>query len=921
MSMTERSEGTARTMDPRAWHLWGKADPKRKDLGPPWHPALCHLLDVVACAELLLTELHPGRLADLAAALGLQEQDALAWVLFAVALHDLGKLTPPFQAKVRERADALRALGLDVPEAGEPHGALSAVLVSSELERYGCPRRLARSVGAAVGAHHGDFARTEHLLDLEEDPGRNGGRSPLWAALRGEVVAGLAEHTGVVRAAAPTSPTPTARRHALAADLAGLTTVADWIGSNAEVFGYVDPPTSIRAYAPIAAERARLALDAAGFRRPPRPAARSFEALFGRTPWPLHDAVARVIDEARPGSLVIVEAPMGEGKTEAALLLYDALAGRGAEGLYFALPTQATANQILGRIERYLARSFPGERHGLHLVHGGAGLSDRYEALKERAFAARAIDGVARTEGDQSPVADAWFARSKRALLAPLAVGTVDQALLAVLRSKHHFLRLHGLARKVFVVDEVHAYDTFTSEILARLCAWLRSLGATVVLLSATLASPQRARLLEAFGVESAPAAAPYPRITLAADGTARVEPFAARRPPFDVLLEWKDEAELPRAVAEAVRDGGCVAWIVNTVARAQAIHLALVELRRTGVLSGDVELSLLHARFPFAARQQRERAAEDAFGPPERGTRRPRAAILVGTQVLEQSLDLDFDLMVTDLAPVDLVLQRAGRLHRHARAERPRGLDARRLWIARPAEVDAPAGPSFGPSVRVYDESVLLRSWLELSRRPSVTLPTDIESLVEAVYAPRGDAALPAAIGRRLADLDAVRENEARGDAQNAGRRELPPPDEANPFGDFACRFDEEDPRIHAELRAITRLGDETVTVVPVIEAGGRLVLASDPSHAVDVDADELPHADVLAIARQTLSIGSRAVVRALVREDPPRCFQRAGHLRHHRLLRLDDRHVAAVGGTTLRLDPELGLVIGDLAPLAEPT
>jgi CRISPR-associated endonuclease/helicase Cas3 len=618
----------------------------------------------------------------------------------------------------------------------------------------------------------------------------------------------------------------------------------------------------------------------------------------------------------------VVEAPMGEGKTEAALLLFDALAARGAEGLYFALPTQATANQILGRVEAYLARSFPGEVHGLHLVHGGAGISGRYETLKDRAFSVRSVGDAARTAGDEGPIADAWFARSKRALLAPIAVGTVDQALLGVLRSKHHFLRLHGLARKVFVVDEVHAYDTFTAEILARLCVWLRSLGATVVLLSATLSSPQRNRLLEAYGVEQAPERPSYPRVTVAADGRVRSETFAARRPSVDVAIEWRSEAELPRAVVEAVREGGCVAWIVNTVARAQATYVALVELRRHGVLPPDVELSLLHARLPFATRLERERLAEEAFGPPAPKVKRPRAAILVGTQVLEQSLDLDFDLVVTDLAPVDLVFQRAGRLQRHDRAPRPALFEGRRcLWIARPERADAPDGPSFGTSARVYDEAVLLRSWLELSSRDRVTLPGDIEPLVEAVYAPLSDTAMIEAMASRLRTLDDARDNEARSDAANAARRELPAPDETNPFADFACRYDDEDPRVHGELRALTRLGEPAVTVVPVIEVAGRLVLASDPAQPVEVDAEELPFPAVRAIALQTLSISRRGVVAALLRDESPRCFQRCGHLRHHRLLRLDEAGEAAVGGARLRLDRELGLVIGDLPSLVQPT
>lgn len=383
----------------------------------------------------------------------------------------------------------------------------SALATANELSRLGCARPLARSLAAAVGAHHGDFATTEQLLCIEDDPGGTLGRQALWAELRQRIVAALVEVIcdGTL-AACPTLPSHRAQRHALTVDLAGLTTVADWLGSNVEFFPYVHPPRSAQQYWLQAQNQAHAALREVGFRAPPTPPARSFQQLFGRSPWPLHAAVEGIGKELLPGTLVIVEAPTGEGKTEAALSIYDMLASRAAQGLYFALPTQATANQVLGRVERYLKSSFQSETHGLHLVHGGAGLSTQYEKLKARAFRTRSVGGRASSVDEQGPVADAWFARSKRALLAPLGVGTVDQALMGVLRCRHHFLRLHGLTLKVFVVDEVHAYETFTAELLARLCCWLRSLGTVVVLLSATLSSPQRSRLLNAYGLTSPPA-------------------------------------------------------------------------------------------------------------------------------------------------------------------------------------------------------------------------------------------------------------------------------------------------------------------------------------------------------------------------------------------------------------------------------
>ncbi|MGK4007543.1 CRISPR-associated endonuclease Cas3'' [Sorangium sp. So ce1036] len=422
------------SLDTRVWQLWGKADPARaREGGPDWHPLLCHVLDVVACAERLLLHVRPDRLDALAASLTLPRDAALPWILFFVALHDLGKATPPFQKKVPSRTAALQDMKLDFPARDEPHGTLSAVLVRRALTDRGVPKGLARWIARAVGAHHGEFTPLEALnrlgLPTGVLPSGYAGNAPLWDLLRAQLVQALEAACGLDPSTPrPALPSDLTARHAFVADLAGLTTVADWLGSNAEVFTYVEPPASPADYRTLARKRAACAVDGAGWRRPPQPPARTFRDLFDKAPWPLHEAVEALLPSLDGPSLVLVEAPMGEGKTEAALTIFDNLAARGATGLYFALPTQATSNQIFGRVERFVRAAFPGEAHGLHLVHGDAGLSERYDALKERAFAMRSVDGVAR--GDGGPVADAWFTRSKRALLAPLAVGTVDQALL-----------------------------------------------------------------------------------------------------------------------------------------------------------------------------------------------------------------------------------------------------------------------------------------------------------------------------------------------------------------------------------------------------------------------------------------------------------------------------------------------------------
>jgi CRISPR-associated endonuclease/helicase Cas3 len=343
-------------------------------------------------------------------------------------------------------------------------------------------------------------------------------------------------------------------------------------------------------------------------------------------------------------------------------------------------------------------------------------------------------------------------------------------------------------------------------------------------------------------------------------------------------------------------------------------------DLRAQGHLPLDLDLRLLHARLPFVQRLSRERAAETAFGPPGESTSRPRTALLIGTQVLEQSLDLDFDLMITEVAPVDLVLQRAGRLHRHDRDReaRPEAFRARTLWLELPEHADRPEGPAFGASEYVYDEAILLLSYLALRAREWVTLPTDIEPLVESVYAEgaarAASEAFPSALARRLRAALDTQSSQASGDKYKADLKVLPSPAESDPFRAFSCFFDDEDPEIHEALRAATRLGEKSLTVVPVIPVTGGLRLATDPAVIFDPDSAELPFATATAIARGALSVGHRGLVHALL-HDHPRAFERSGVLRHHRLLRLDETGRADVAGTSVLLDPELGLVIGRVA------
>jgi CRISPR-associated endonuclease/helicase Cas3 len=467
--------------------------------------------------------------------------------------------------------------------------------------------------------------------------------------------------------------------HAGVMRLAGLTAVADWIGSMEDVFTYEPPQVSMEAYWPVALQRAEDALARAGMRPCRSTTAKGFRELFpGYEPWPLHRAAESVAANVSGPTLILIEAPMGEGKTEAALLLANTLAARlGQQGLYIGLPTRATANQMFGRVSSFLQHCVPGAPPILVLAHGEASLTEMPR-----------LSAVYDSEGDRAGGvrAETWFLPKKRTLLAEHAVGTIDQALLGVLRTRHGFVRLFGLAGKIVVLDEVHAYDTFTSTILERLIEWLGALGATVVVLSATLPRSRRRALSGAYmrghGVAlREPEEAAYPRISTVAREACSAVNVSPRGASVSIEIRRidTDVDRLAQEIAGSLRDGGCVGWICNTVARAQAAYAAVARI------AGGVPRLLIHARMFPDDRLRRERRLEALLGPEHRGARRPERCVVVGTQVLEQSLDVDFDLLVSDLAPLDLLLQRAGRLHRHRGRKRPAAHSQARLWIARP--------------------------------------------------------------------------------------------------------------------------------------------------------------------------------------------------------------------------------------------
>lgn len=698
---------------------WAKTLPD----GRPGISVRDHCLNVGCVAEALL-KLLPAQLRELVP----QGAATLA------ALHDAGKVSPGFQQKcdawVRGRPWFKRA------DHESRHQRVSQAFLESLYDG-----RL-REWAEAVGAHHGRVQGDDPLGDAG---------SHRWEQARRELLEDLEEEFRRL-------PRVDAANEAVKWLLAGLITVADWLGSDEKEFSPEDRGLLDKTVQRAKADAVLRRLELAGAEVAD---GKSFEQVFakrlsGNPPRPLQQAIITT-PKLEPG-VYVIEDTMGSGKTEAALWLAYRLVATGlARGLYFGLPTRVTSDRIHRRVGEFLTEVYQG---GVEppLVHGQAW-------LRETPSVRPAWKGTGEKDGEQSPqqyveAARNWFASTRRGLLAPFAVGTVDQSLLGVVAAKWFFVRQFALAGKVVVLDEVHSYDLYTGTLISLLVQRLRELHATPVILSATLTAKQRSALLG----ESSPARrkdAPYPAVTIKS-GKGRARPLPIKKSPDQKPVQIKVLAvpkfdTVSAVVAEAVRLAGQglnVAWIRNTVRHAQEAYRAL-----KGEKPGDAfEIGLLHSRFPAFQRSSYPKLALEELkkhhlheeqwlwmlGKPEppRADARPRGCVLVATQVVEQSVDIDADVLITDLAPTDMLLQRLGRLHRHDRGERGQPT----VYLVVPQAIAdgakrMSAGDikgALGRVARVYAPYVLVRTWEQWRQREKIVLPAVIRDVLEATYADR---------------------------------------------------------------------------------------------------------------------------------------------------------------------------------------
>lgn len=745
---------------------------KKTDDGQ-WHSLVGHSIDVASCFEALLDHTSQGQ--HLATLLGVEclPPSSAARLTVLAFLHDFGKANARFQAgkgghireavPILERRDWWKAAGLDPIEEWLQDPDDAPRVIQTVLAHHGSPPQPEeRLFPSALWANpEGSLGTVESLVRTAQDLWPEAFRqdAPFLPAMGETRMFGSGGSDGMPRF-----------WHAFL----GLLQLSDWIGSDAkpDAFPYDSGQETPAARQAFARARARGILDLVGLnvsdiRRRQR-SGKTFREIFGFEPTPMQREAGESV-----GPVVILESETGSGKTEAALWRFFRLFQAGiVDGLYFALPTRVAATQIHRRVQDAINQMFDqGKVEVLRALPGDAAMGEvRMRILP--GFDVQWADGP-----DSARERARWAAaHPKRFLAAPVAVGTIDQALLAATRSEHAQMRQSCLARRLLVVDEVHASDFYMEHLLKNLLDQHVRAGGQALLLSATLSSDARTRLLGGkIGPDLAEATGlPYPALSVGGNnGRADMRPVAAsgRRKSVDLEMEeWLDSPEtIAEAALAAARAGAKVLVIRNTVGGAVATQRALED--RIGI-SEDLLLSvqgtpaLHHGRFARSDRRLLDQAVEDAFG-----RHRPSGGrIAVGTQTLEQSLDIDADLLICDLAPIDVLLQRLGRLHRHLRDGRPEGFERPRAIVLTPETFD-PAlrksgrGIGHGIGGYIYQDVLTLERTKALLEEGRWTIPNDNRRLVEAALHRDAQAAAEARL---------TAENPAWRDAlmQSAGRR-----------------------------------------------------------------------------------------------------------------------------------------------------
>ncbi|MDD5921806.1 MAG: CRISPR-associated helicase Cas3' [Eubacteriales bacterium] len=727
----------------QAASLWAKKEERESRFF--WLPLTTHLADTMNVTRWLWNNWLSSRQKEFCvqSIKPSNEETAANLAAFLGAIHDIGKATPAFQiqkgygnspdldAMLLEKLEQAGFRGISVLNLTYPrkshHSIAGEYLLKKEFH-------VKDDIGSIIGGHHGKPVDSE--LDVEDQSAytanyfqsenEDSDIASEWKNAQEKIFHwALSESEFTSAKDLPELSKPCQVIYS------GLLIMADWISSNTEYF----PLRNIDADSvPDSEERCRngvvswmrnLPLQISSY-----PSMNElFTSRFGFKPRNFQEVVYKTAESIHNPGILILEAPMGLGKTEAALAAAEEIAAKtGSSGLFFGLPTQATSNGMFGRVHQWLEHvtDYYGSKQSLRLCHGKAALNEEMNQLKTTSSNAINID----EEENGGIFVNEWFSGRKKTSLDDFVVGTVDGFLLSALKQKHLALRHLGFSKKIVIIDEVHAYDTYMQQYLYEAIRWMGAYGAPVILASATLPKDRRKELITQYllgkGVKKKDIAFPealdgtsYPLISYTDKNEVHVQTDFSPTKDKVIQVNRLHEEDLFATIENLLDDGGVLGIIVNTVKRAQRLG------EECKARFGSDTVDVLHSAFIAEDRVKKESDLMKMIG---KNGNRPERKIIIGTQVIEQSLDIDFDVLITDLCPVDLLLQRIGRLHRHD-IERPEKLAAPAVYImGTDPQFDFEKGTEY-----VYGKYLLIRTQYHLPEE--IRIPSDIPLLINQVY------------------------------------------------------------------------------------------------------------------------------------------------------------------------------------------
>lgn len=699
--------------------MWGKVESNQF---VSWLPLYIHMRDVCEVSRILWrTWLPESTKRTIMKGLSSDDEDfCLKVISFLAASHDVGKAIPAFQSGTLfdERCDGtvnrrLSETGLRFrTDLNDRHAVPHSLASQMLLERNGVDR----SLSSVAGSHHGIPPNLSDLSPRHSFPENTGFEDGSWVSVQNE----LFDYCLGISSMSREEITGLSMEPEAQMLVAGLVSMADWIGSNLDYFPLIDADTDtvIDYDARIREASELIQLPVPWI--PSEVTDSTFEEHFGYKLRPFQDAVVKVVSRMPSPGMVIVEASTGEGKTEAAMVASEILSNRfGYGGTMFALPTQSTADGIFGRFVSWMG-TVSDSPHTIFLAHGRSKYNQTYTSLPRSGWGCG-------NPGSEKAYIHSWFDGPKKGLLSDFCVGTVDQVLMCGLKQRYGQMRYLAISNKVVIIDECHAYDAYMGSYLCKALEWLGACGTSVVLLSATMPPGRKRELIEAYSMgaghkcDQAPSDPGYPLITTFSDG--RLEETVAESSVKGrvVKIRWDGTSSPEEIIGRYSGVKPIIGIIVNTVRRAQKLY---AHLKKT---YADARVVLLHSRFTCFRRSEIESEILEYAG--KNSVRGEHLTIIVGTQVIEQSLDIDMDMLLTDLCPVDLLIQRIGRLHRHQR-ERPEGLSEPMCIVMDDRHGDFEEGTQ-----HVYSKMQLFNT-RELVGS-SISVPEDVPCMVSAAYGP----------------------------------------------------------------------------------------------------------------------------------------------------------------------------------------